>query len=105
MRRIQRMAAAEFYGAGRPQDFFFAKTLSPNFADTLVNLAADSPCRRAALDFWRGSGTIRPRPGHHVLELTSRPEFTQRRSGRPGEASTLSVEKGMEYLVEHRHRR
>ena len=43
-----------------------------------------------------------PRPGRRVLELASRPESTQRRNGRPGEASTFGVEIGMENLVERR---
>ena len=65
------------------------------FFATLVSLAADSPAGGS------GEGLGWDVPRRRVLRLASRPESIQGRSFRPGEASTLGAEIGMEDLVKH----
>ena len=67
------------------------------FFATLVSLAADSPAGGSG----EGLGWDVPRLGRRVLRLASRPKSIQGRSFRPGEASTLGAEIGMEDLVKH----
>ena len=68
------------------------------FFATLVSLAADSPAGGSG----EGLGWDVPRLGRRVLRLASRPESIQGGgSFRPGEASTLGAEIGMEDLVKH----
>ena len=89
------MAAASFRSRAAAE--FFRRMAVTEFFATLVSLAADSPAGGSG----EGLAWDVPRLGRRVLRLASRPESIQGRSFRPGEASTLGAEIGMEDLVKH----